>query len=86
MVQYVLFSSLRLRPSGCVELTTTHCATVCHGNSQSYANGALTGAVASPNAQIVNGFLDQIHEMVRSPQFQSIFCSIIRVLIYSCTC
>ena len=38
---------------------------VCQGNSQSYANGALTAAVATPNAEIVNGFLDQDHEMVR---------------------
>ncbi|KAI0753321.1 putative TOS1-like glycosyl hydrolase-domain-containing protein [Daedaleopsis nitida] len=36
---------------------------ICQGNSQSYANGALTAAVATPNAEIVNGFLDQDHEM-----------------------
>ncbi|KAI0742972.1 putative TOS1-like glycosyl hydrolase-domain-containing protein [Daedaleopsis nitida] len=36
---------------------------VCHGNSQSFANGALKVAVATANAEPVKGFVDQDHEV-----------------------
>ncbi|KAI0700971.1 putative TOS1-like glycosyl hydrolase-domain-containing protein [Cerioporus squamosus] len=36
---------------------------ICHGNSQSFASGDFTAAVATANAEITNGVLDQDHEM-----------------------
>ncbi len=52
--------------------STHHCAmslptAVCHGNSQSFASGDFTAAVATANADISNGVLDQDHEIVRLP-------------------